>query len=1069
MRAYCGFLSRDDLYYLVPLLNLRDVERRIFDIMASSILRGFEVKTWVYEGKGLVTLPFYAEAVPDSLHVFKTIVEIPSSQHKWYLKLVLSGNALLKVNGEAYAGFDEAHTYTSIEHGTHEFEVEVSVRGLFGVHDWRIVFERAVLIEVMPEVMDTGVYLLGVLNFVEALPRDSEIRSNVERLLYETLREVNVNPSLEQIALLHILLYENVHNSPRRDIPRERWDFNWLSRVYGYGVLKGVLDDIEKNDPEIVLAEVRRVRRELWKWLEELIARYPKIGLIHAAGHSHVDAAWLWPIRETREKLRRTFSTVLRLAETHGVVYVQSSAQYYEWIEKTDKRLLERIVALVKSGKWVPIGGMWVESDTNIVEGESLARQFLYGQRYFLERFGKLSKIGWLPDSFGFSGNLPQLLKKSGIEVFVTHKVMWNDTNEFPYHTFRWKGVDGTSILAQILITGYDEPATPASIYNYWSRYKQKDVAPVLLYTYGYGDGGGGPTEEMLKYIELFNKLPNSPWVRAFDEESFIESLKRFESTLPEWQGELYLEFHRGVYTTNLEIKRLVAEAEVSLVTAEAASTTAEILSGKHLTGRWRKLNEMWKTLLLSGFHDILPGSSVREVYEEVGAWLQDLISRSKEIVKEAVRELSVSTVQKDPHLVLFTVIPWKHYTVLRVPKTYGIPEGFECQEIGDEYVVVLETGPIGFRTYRLSDGGCNPRGERVKLDRWDGEFHLENEYLKLSVSGNGDISSIRIRDGPELLREPAKLLAHIDKPGVFDAWEVTNDFLVQGEEMVSYGEPKVSTEGPIVSCVDVSKFFEKSRIEQRICVYAGIPVVEIRNRISWLNKGVLVKHWFRTTIQAKNAVYEIPFGAVERPTGFETNTEKAMFEAPALRWVDVSDGNKGLAIIAPTRHGYSLIRGDVGLSLIRSPVFPNPWSDIGDFEVTYYLYPHRGDYVDAQVPRIAREITYKPFSFTVDTSFDDFEVVNFDPPTAILTAFKRAHDGKGYIARVFNPYGKSVKLKVGLGFVAKRVIEVDILELSTYGVLAENTNLFELSLHPFEIKTLMMELEDSRAPRNAK
>ncbi|MEM3960214.1 MAG: glycoside hydrolase family 38 C-terminal domain-containing protein, partial [Ignisphaera sp.] len=650
----------------------------------------------------------------------------------------------------------------------------------------------------------------------------------------------------------------------------------------------------------------------------------------------------------------------------------------------------------------------------------------------------------------GFSGNLPQIMRKSGIEVFITHKVMWNDTNEFPYHSFIWRGIDGTEILVQILITSYNETMTPTSIYRYWERYKQKDTIPFTVYSYGYGDGGGGPTREMMEYIELVNKLPYIPFVKHFNEREYVENVKKTKDLMPIWSGELYVEIHRGTYTTNIAVKNAMAEAEKALKEAETLSTIANILSGHHIN---KRMDSLWHLLLFNQFHDIIPGSSIKEVYDDAVTDLRKVVEESYTISYNAIGSV-IGKNKKGKVLAIASVVPWKFRSVIKIPKGFGIPTNVECQEDGDGYYLLVETMPMGIKSHRLEENICRS-GDGARVFEANG-IYLENEALIIKINEKGDIESIKIKEGDiELLREPAKLVVHIDKPGRFDAWDVTSDFLQHGIEMNIVEKPKIVLKGPLKACVEVSKTFENSKIRQRICLYKGLPYIVIENDVNWRDKGVMVKHWFKTVAKALKADYDIPFGVVERSTKMESNREKAKFEVPAVRWADISDGEKGLAIIAPSRHGYSATGSDIALTIIRSPLFPNPWSDIGDYNITYYIYPHRGDYQQAEVPKIVQEVMFRPLARIIDGEETEESILSIDPPKAIISAFKPAYDGNGYILRLYNPYRDEVKVKINLRFKALQITETDLVELSNLNELGKDIPEIECRIKPFEIKTL--------------
>jgi len=1031
-------------------LKLRDAERRIYDLLATSIRRVLPVSRWLYESTE-VQLPFLKLSEPGRIHRFEAEIEVPDSGYRWFLKMLMSGNARVVVDGETSYGYDEAHTYVPLRPGRHRVEVYASPRTMFGFHMWRISFDYAYLVEVSWRVASTALRMLQLIDFAEKLRESDPLREELEDAVKTAVSKISVAPSVGQIAASVILLYATPLQVyfRRGDLRGPYSDYLWLTGVYGLGVLQGLLSDT----PRASVEEAEKQACEAWMVLSERLnevwRRYPKMGVVYAVGHSHIDAEWLWPREETVEKVLRTFSTVVRLMEEYpGFTYIQSSAQYYRWVEERDPKLFEEIRRLVAEGRWIIAGGMWVESDTQLVDGESLARQFLYGQRYFMSRFGRIARIGWIPDSFGFSGNLPQIMRKSGIEVFLTHKVMWNDTNEFPHHSFVWRGIDGTEIPVQILINSYNETMTPWSIASNWARYKDKEV-PFIPYSYGYGDGGGGPTREMLEYVELNRALPGIPDVVFLRESEYVEKVKESLDKFKSWSGELYVEIHRGTYTTNLKMKELMARAEAALYEAELWSTVAYIAG--RAPNRKSEVDELWRRILFNQFHDIIPGSSIREVYENTYRDLEDALKKLGEIAYDSMRALLGS----GEGVAIFNPLPWSRSGVIKVPRDLTL-EGAECQEVVDGIYVYVSAPPAGFKVYRR--GVCRQPSSVVEVAEGGDLIILRNEYLEAAVDSGGNLASLKLGEsGEEVLAAPSnRLIAHIDKPGIFDAWDVTDEFLEDGEELEVLEKPRVSVRGPLAACVEYVKGFKSSRIRQRLCIYKGSPVIEVWNRIEWNDKNVLVKAWFEVNAKTDRAFYSIPFGTVERSTKRETSWEKARFEVPALRWADLSDGHRGLAIIAPSRHGYSAVGSRVGLSLIRSPVFPNPWSDLGVLETYYYIYPHRGGYLEAEVPRIAEELIHRLKAVEGGAPGREESFVTVEPPKALFSAVKLPEDSlKGLVVRLYNPYNAPVEVGLKLALPVKSVVEMNILETEKI----QDVDISRINLKPFEIKTLVMML----------
>jgi alpha-mannosidase len=1029
--------------------------RRAFDLISCGVIRHAPIDSWVVNGLG-IKLPILLESTPDQLIILETSISVPSptsSSSEWFLKLVLSGNALVEISGHDRWGYDEAHTYFPITPGEHRVTVRATPRSLFGYHAWEFRFERALLIEASWSIIRTGLWLLQLVDFTSILPKNSELNTELTKLLLDVTSGLRLAPSPRQIALATILLYEGPTGlyTTRRDLYRPYSDYMFLTGVYGIGILKGALSDPPGNytSLEEALRVAKALESKLVNELSKLREKYNKRGVLHIVGHSHIDAAWLWPRSETIEKVLRTFSTIVSLMRQYDFTYIQSSALYYKWVEEKNPSLLEEIKRLVESGKWIIAGGMWVECDTNLITGESLARQLLYGQRFFKEKFSRQARIGFLPDSFGFSANMPQLLRKSGLHVFITQKIMWNDTTEFPYHTFNWRGLDGTEIPVQVIVSSYSEPLTPTSVYKHWDRYKDKEKAPDVIYTYGYSNGGGGPTREMLSYIDLLEYTPATPKIRHFKEEEYIETLEKAVRNAPVHYGELYLEFHRGTYTTNIQIKDLVAKSERLLVVAEEALSLIEHYEDREED--WELLKELWERVLFAEFHDVLPGSSIREVYLNTERDLLEVIKSSSQLIYRALEAVGGGT---GDYILVFNPLPWRRRALIKIPADLGTLENYECQELDDYNLVLIpETTPSGIKTYKYTST-CRS-GVGVEATTRDDGIILKNNYVYVTVNSKGAISSLKLGQ-VEFLREPSQLVVHSDMPGFFDAWEVTTEFLEQGDVIEASEKPQLVVSGPLLSCVEVTREYGASRIRQLVCVEKDSPVIRVTNHVMWREKSTLVKHWFKTKLKPMRAYYEVPFGVVERPTRMENPWEKARFEVPAVSWADFTDMKYGLAIIAPSRHGYSARGADFSISLLRSPTFPNPWSDLGNFEFTYHLYPHRGDYDAGEVPRIALESTIDTYTSQANREVE-YSILTIQPPRVLLSAFKKSEDSDGYTVRLYNPYSKNISVNITLGFKAKQVYETDIPELEILSLLASNTSTLRLSFRPFEVKTLKL------------
>ncbi len=991
-----------------------EIERKAFDLMASSIRRYRFVEDWELEGES-VKLPFETPAKPGDEFVFRTEIDVPRDGLAWFFKICMDGNALIKVDGQSYAGIDDVHTYIPLPPGRHKIELVATPLTMFGYHKWRFKFEYSMLVGILWDPYVLAQRLLDLVSFIEVV-KEEEVRNAILKELSKILVRVKTVPSITQITLLRMLWHDGGLGIKelrigRFDVRDVRPDYMFLSAVYGFGILKGYLKDILKPERAGYLREIRRVEEELRRALSKLKMEFPKMGKAYAFGHAHIDAAWLWTYDETKRKILRTFSTAVRILKKYNISFVQSSAQYYEWVEKEDPRLFEEIRKLVKAGKWIPVGGMWVESDVQLVDGESLVRQFLYGQRYFKERFGRICKIGWLPDTFGFSASLPQIMRKCGIEAFATYKLLWNERNEFPYHAFIWKGIDGTEIPVQIMMS-YKASMTAKSLYQHWKMYKNKHEAPFLLYAYGYGDGGGGITFEMAEMQRRMNEVPYIPKVVRGREDEYIRELKGCKE-LPTWEGELYVEAHRGTYTTNIQMKELMVKAESSLRSAEIWCSIAEML-GK-IRYPEEEIRELWKTVLLHQFHDVLPGSSIKEVYDWAISDLKDVIERAERLTEVALKSIS------DGRTLVFNDLPWERVELVR---------------IGGREVIVRAV-PMGW---------CKPEEVEgwVKVEEDDGKIVLENEYIRAVVNEDGELISLFDKENNrEALRGVSNvLMAHVDTPGMWDAWDVNEDFLIQGTKLKTVEKARVVRRDDKVCEVKVVKGYENSKLVQIIRLKAKSRLLEFDTEVDWNDKEVLLKAWFNFNVHNWSSFYEIPYGVIERPAVRNTPWEQAKFEVPALRWADVSDGEYGVAVICTSRHGYTNWDSKIGISLLKSPIYPNPWSDLGKGHFIYYLYPHTGDWYEGEVYKRAMEV-WSPLRIVEGkeerSSWSLMEC-------SCYVHLKKAEDGDGYVIRICNPSKGEMVLKLPF-----KAYESDMLEFER-GKVVEN-----VKLGPFEICTLII------------
>lgn len=748
-------------------------------------------------------------------------------------------------------------------------------------------------------------------------------------------------------------------------------------------------------------ASVIKADLKLIDTLRDLQKRYPPQGDIALTGHAHIDLAWLWPYAETRRKARRTFHTALSLMEgsneylaRSGFRFNQSTAQYYAQIEEDDPALFELIVAKVKSGAWETIGGMWVEPDTNMPTGESLTRQILYGQRYFEQKFGVRHTVCWLPDCFGFSGALPQLLRQGGITSFFTIKVNWNENNKFPADLFWWEGIDGSRVLAHTFENpwhGYNGAVNAECIVSTWRNFRQKPLHGQSLLAVGYGDGGGGVTPEYVEremQLRDFPVLPAARWTRV---EEFFErahdSAGRVE--LPSWKGDIYLELHRSTLTTQSAVKKLHRQAERALITAEILGSMAALMGAEMP----ESLEHIWRVVLKNEFHDILPGSSIAEVYEDAERELGEVVGRALARQQMALKLIAATLPDGDVADAVVVVNPSLSSRPLRV----RLPDG-------SEFSTADMVPPMSVKVHTRASLEAVP-GLQVTTSS------LINEHLRITIGTDGTITSmVHKASGREVLAGRGNQLwvYPVDKPRNWDAWDLEDDYAQKGIELTQVSGVQVVDQGPHRAAVRVTRRFRNSTVSQTYALEANGTRLDIETEIDWHDRHCLLRTLTPVDVHATHATFEHANGVVKRTTHNNTSWDQAQFEVPGHRFADLSEPGFGVALLNDAKYGYSVKGNVLGLSLVRSPVYPDPLADEGGQRFTYSLYPHTGDWHEGRVREEAEDLN-QPLLGTSTTGVHTV-AYNLMVPQGIdaaLSAFKPAEDGNGLVIRVYEPAGR--------------------------------------------------------------
>lgn len=795
---------------------------------------------------------------------------------------------------------------------------------------------------------------------------------------------------------------------------------------------------IEYGGPlgEGALESVSRSLAGLRSALRLVRERHPPQGRIALIGHAHIDAAWLWTLDETRRKVRRSFSTAVNLLDANpDFRFTQSFAEYYHYLESDDPALFARIEAHAAAGRWEPAGGLWVEPDVVMPTGESLARQALYGQHYFKRTFGRYHRVAWLPDTFGFSPALPQIFRLSGIDAMFTVKLGWSETNRFPHGHFRWEGIDGSQVRVTHFVareTGFNGAVEPARLLRVWRNHPDKHFVPEALYPIGHGDGGGGPTEEMIGNRERLALFPVVPELRFATAQAFFEDMPE-DGVADVWSGELYLEFHRGVLTSQGRTKRLHRLAEHNLVATEALGCAAYMLGGE----RPEPLDALWRTLMVNQFHDILPGSSIADVHDQAERELAGIAARAGELIDQVVDSIADRIITPGPSDGLLVVNPAAGEVPLRVWSAQDLPGG-----------QVVETGSVFTSTCRAMGFGASiVPPDRPMSGVCATTDSLENGLMRIEFAADGTIARFydKLHDRAVIAGRANEIRAYRDQPRFFDAWDIEEDYARSWVSADLIEPPTVVETGPHRAAVRIERMVASTRIVQIVRLWANSPRLEFDTTIDCADRQLLLKAIFPLAVRSDHASYECAFGLLKRPTHRNTSWDAARFEVAGHRFADLSEPGYGVALLNDGRYGHHAHASELGLTLLRSPIAPAPLADEGRHHFSYALFPHPGDLgaVVAEAANFNRPMIARP----VRTA--DFHVTPFARCAGVsmaVSALKPAEDGHGLILRAYEPIGARGPIS---------------LELPRGWAIADEVNLLEEPLavdrddvKPFEIRS---------------
>jgi len=779
----------------------------------------------------------------------------------------------------------------------------------------------------------------------------------------------------------------------------------------------------------------------------------PTLGVI---GHSHIDTAWLWPVAETWRKCARTFSSVLSLMDQYPEFrFTQSAALHFDMLRKLYPEIFARVQQRVAEGRWEINGCMWIEPDCNIPSGESFARQCLYGQRALREMFDVTADTLWQPDVFGYSAALPQILKQSGVEFFCTTKLSWNDTNHFPYDTFHWQGIDGTTVLAHFNeMQGWSDAERLIAL---WKQVQHPDVQDRRLVGFGHGDGGGGPMAEMIEVLRYTADLEGCPKTEYQNISEFMSGCRDELHELPRWVGELYLELHRGTLTSIAAIKRGNRRSEFALREAEFSSLLAHIKSGAEYPKD--ALDEAWKIVLLNHFHDILPGSAISEVNDEAIAAYETCLSSAAQITDSGWSNLGLGSVPNS--ILISNSLSWNRTGEIALEGVPGgmKPTGTTAQSIvdadGGEVLAItgLELPSLGYGCAALEPIAVEPSAFRLA------ENYVETPFALVWFDDLGRITSFYDLSARRELVRPGgsfnTLLMGEDVPAAWDNWDIDRD---QRHKLAEVGAPikrEVVANGTLQLRIRQTFSLGKgSTLTQDIVFHSTTPQVDFDTVVDWHEKYQFLKVGFTPDVLAETALHEIQFGHVQRNSHDNTSQDRAQFDVCAHKWTDISENGYGIAFLNDCKYACTIKEGEYRLSLIKSGRHPDARGDEGRHRFAYAMLPHEGGFNVESVVRPAYEFNVKPTVRPFGSDGAAFSLLEIDNPNLVVAAVKKAEDDDDTIVRLYEAGKTSGYARLSFGLPIASVSEVNLLEESAEPLSFDGCEV-EISFRPFEIKTL--------------
>ena len=836
--------------------------------------------------------------------------------------------------------------------------------------------------------------------------------------------------------------------------------------------------DLRDKYSDAFFASVDEARAYLKReFYEGLCGKEPEI-VAACVGHTHIDVAWLWDLEQTRHKAVRSFATVLELMDRYPeYVFMSSQPVLYKFVKEDATELYARIKQKIAEGRWECEGGMWLEADCNLAGGEALVRQLLHGQEIFRNEFGVDNRILWLPDVFGYSAALPQLLKKSGIDYFMTTKLSWSEYNKTPYDTFKWKGLDGSEVLTHFIptrdmegdknhdlthYTTYNGDISPMQIGGGWKRFQQKGLDNQFLVSYGFGDGGGGPTEKMLEYQRrMAYQLPGMPRTRPETARQFFTELEARvgdDKRLPKWSGELYLEYHRGTYTSIAKNKRNNRKIEIELRETELWCTLAARLG---LSYPEAELHDIWEKALTLQFHDILPGSSIKKVYDDSDEIYADCFARLKPLKAEAMRAIAQSA---SGDVVVFNSLSRKRDDIL----WFDAPEGVTAlrDAAGSEYPVqrtprgccayVRDVPAMCVKSFSFVKGTAAADSLAVTAEGF------ETPFFKGTFDAAARITSlVDLRNGREVAKAPLnRIVCYENKPHNYDAWDINIYYTEHSWDVDDLRSLEVISNGPVLAILRAQYAYQHSTITQDIMLYHDLARIDFDTRVMWQEKQYMLKAHFPVDVFYNSATYDVQYGNVTRATHKNTSWDVARFEVCHHKWLDVSEARYGVSLMNDCKYGCSVDENSVALTLLKSATYPNPEADQCEHVFTYSLMPHEGDWREADTPWAAYSLnmplTCCPAGGAGGGTVAP-DMYSVDAPGVMIEAVKQQLSGENEIVRLYEYDGARTTAKLRLGGEYSAAYLTNLMEQVERELPIVDGEI-ELQFKPYEILTVMLE-----------